>query len=168
MLDLFEECIGIGRVVELVDPKNSIEIVRTDVRDVVRIPDRHIDKRGFLSVEFERQLFIRSDLAEFDCCLPLDDRETFDFACMVVIAARDSGSGRREGDLAAELVKFHGLHKCAAIIGVLLQFEREKILVVDISAERIEKLNFKFIVQFREDSLLKIKRFESVQNCQDL
>ena len=42
--DLFEECIGIGRVVELVDPENGIEIIRTDVFNVVRIPDGHIDK----------------------------------------------------------------------------------------------------------------------------
>ena len=43
-LDLFEECVRIGRIVELVDPENGVKVVRADVRDIVRVPDRHIDK----------------------------------------------------------------------------------------------------------------------------
>ena len=102
--DLFKECIGIGRIIELVDPEYGVKIVRADVRDIVRIPDRHIDKRRFVSVKFKCQSFIHSDFADFDSRMAFDDRESFDFARVVVVASCNAGAGRREGNLPAEIV----------------------------------------------------------------
>ncbi len=41
--DLFEECIGIGRIIKLVDPEYGVKIIGADVCDIVRVPDRHVD-----------------------------------------------------------------------------------------------------------------------------
>ena len=62
--------------------KKGIKIVRADVGDVVRIPDRHVDKCRFVSIKFECQLFLCADPADFNYCMTFDDRKTLDFcAC---------------------------------------------------------------------------------------
>ena len=52
------------------------------------------------------------------------------FVRVVMVLACNPRSGRRERYLSADNVKFHGLHKGSAVVGILLQFEREEVLVL--------------------------------------
>ena len=101
----------------LIDPKDSIKFIVSNVSDVVGVPDGHVDKAGLCAIELEAEDFVSADAAQFDAGFAFDDSEAFGFAGVEVVAASDAGDGGAEADLAAA-VEFYCFDEAASVVGV--------------------------------------------------